>query len=91
MPFGKYHGPDKPDKGEEDGSCNRSSCQDSPAIWYNHGSLAWYCGGCRRAIEFDSFNLHNWRTNYQPSYGHPMFETREMMDERLQEKVLQDG
>lgn len=74
--------PCKPDKGHEGGSCNRQSCQANPADWYNHGSLAWYCADCRRDIEFDSFNLRHWQTEWQPRVGHPMFETRGMMDGR---------
>ena len=83
MPYGKYSGPDKADKGMENGSCNRSSCQDSPAIWYNHGSLAWYCAECRANIQFDRFNYNNWNKNHRVTCGHPMFETRKMMDERM--------
>ncbi len=82
MPYGAYHGPDKPDKGQKHGSCNRQLCQGAPALWYNHGSMAWYCRGCRDVIEFDSFNLRNWRENHEPDCGHPMFETAEMMAER---------
>lgn len=83
MAYGDYDGPDKPDKGEENGSCNRGRCQCSPARWYNHGSLSWYCDDCRRAIEFDPVNLRDWQRNFQPKCGHPMFETRDMMTARL--------
>ena len=82
MAYGDYSGPDKSDKGKEDGSCNRTRCQASPAIWFNHGSRSWYCSDCRQAIEFDSFNSRDWQTNFFPTYQHPMFETREMMDDR---------
>ncbi|MFU1607348.1 hypothetical protein ACM25O_13265 [Sulfitobacter pontiacus] len=82
MPGPHYDGPTKPDKGQEGGSCNRELCQDSPALWFNHGSYAWYCGRCRHTIEFDSFNLRDWQQNHQPKCGHPMFETREMMTAR---------
>ncbi len=82
MAYGDYDGPDKADKGKEGGSCNRRRCQASPALWYNHGSFKWYCGHCRRDIEFDSFNLRDWESNYRPKLGHPMFETREMMTAR---------
>lgn len=82
MPYGSYDGPDKADKGKEGGSCNRSLCQDPGAIWYNHGSHAWYCPSCRDTIEFDSFNLAHWRRDFEPKCGHPMFETREMMEKR---------
>lgn len=82
MAYGDYNGPDKPDKGKEDGSCNRRSCQCAPARWYNHGSYAWYCDDCRQAIEFDHVNKRDWDRDWLPRVGHPMFETRQMMDER---------
>lgn len=83
MAYGDYDGDDKPNKGKEGGACNRGRCQAEPAIWYNHGSLAWYCEDCRRDIQFDSFNLRDWERNWQPQLGHPMFETREMMLARV--------
>lgn len=79
MAFGDYNGPDKPNKGKEAGACNRQRCQTEPAYWYNHGSGRWYCDTCRQDIEFDSFNLREWQTYWQPKCGHPMFETRGMM------------
>ncbi|MBY3263824.1 hypothetical protein HFO15_19550 [Rhizobium laguerreae] len=82
MAYGDYDGPNKPDKGHEGGSCNRTRCQANPARWYNHGSYSWYCDSCRYQIEFDGFNLRDWQTHYQPRLKHPMFETREMMDAR---------
>ena len=84
MPFNvsKLDQPEKPDKGQEGGSCNRRACQAPGAIWYNHGSYAWYCPGCRRDIEFDAFNKRDWDQNWLPRVGHPMFETREMMTAR---------
>ena len=82
MAYGDYSGPDKPDKGHEGGACNRQRCQAEPANWYNHGSNSWYCDDCRRDIQFDSFNLRDWERNWQPRVGHPMFETRQMMDVR---------
>ena len=82
MAYGDYDGPNKPDKGLEGGSCNRTRCQASPARWYNHGSHSWYCDDCRRDIEFDPCNHKDWELNYKPKCGHPMFETREMMDQR---------
>lgn len=86
MSFGDYWGPDKDDKGQEGGSCNRSRCQDSPAIWYNHGSHAWYCEDCREDIEFDTFNKNYWDTHMLDLLGYPMFETREMITARKAEK-----
>lgn len=74
--------PEKPNKGKEGGACNRRSCQAEPALWYNHGSFAWYCEDCADAIGFDHVNLRHWQHNWQPKYGHPQFETREMMNTR---------
>lgn len=85
MAYGDYDGPNKPDKGHENGSCNRTLCQCSPARWYNHGSHSWYCDDCKRDIGEDSFNKRDWERNYQPRLGHPMFETREQMDARKSE------
>lgn len=79
MAYGDYDGPNKPDKGKEGGSCNRTRCQAPSAVWYNHGSYAWYCADCRRDIQFDTFNLRNWEAEWQHRVGHPMFETREMI------------
>jgi len=82
MAYGDYNGPDKADKGKEGGSCNRRRCQAAPALWYNHGSYAWYCGHCARDIGGDPINRRDWELNYQPRKGHPQFETREMMTAR---------
>jgi hypothetical protein len=82
MAYGDYDGPDKPDKGKEGGNCNRGRCQAPMAIWFNHGSRAWYCADRRQAIQYDRFNHRDWIENYQPKCGHPMFETREQMDAR---------
>lgn len=82
MAYGDYDGPDKPNKGQEGGACNRQRCQAEPALFYNHGSHSWYCYDCRVAIEFDHINLRGWQTRFQPSCGHPQFETREMMEAR---------
>jgi hypothetical protein len=73
----------KPDKGHENGSCNRTSCQDSPAEWWNHGSHSWYCGDCRHDIGFDHVNQRSWQDlNSRMKTRHPMFETRNMMNKR---------
>jgi hypothetical protein len=82
MAYGDYNGPDKPNKGHEGGACNRQLCQHEPANWFNHGSRSWYCDTCRHQIEFDAFNYRDWKANHEPDCGHPMFETRQMMDVR---------
>lgn len=82
MAYGDYDGPNKPDKGMEGGSCNRTRCQSAPALWYNHGSYSWYCGDCRQQIEFDPINSADWQRVFFPRLQHPMFETREMIAAR---------
>lgn len=82
MSYGDYSGPNKPDKGVEGGSCNRTRCQSSPALWYNHGARSWYCADCRHDIE--SVNQRDWERLSGAKDGHPMFETREMIDTRQQ-------
>lgn len=74
--------PYKPNKGHEGGACNRQSCQAEPALWWNHGSHSWYCGDCARDIGDDPVNRSDWALNWFPKLGHPMFETREMIDAR---------
>lgn len=91
MAYGDYNGPDKPNKGIEGGACNRQRCQAEPAVWFNHGSYAWYCDDCRRQIQFDPVNYRNWQINHQPECQHPMFETREMMTEREALKPIDNG
>lgn len=82
MPYPHYDGPIKANKGLKDGACNRERCQDEPALFYNHGSHAWYCSRCRHTIQFDEFNLRDWQKNWQPQCGHPMFETADQMTTR---------
>lgn len=84
MAYGDYNGPDKEDKGQENGSCNRSLCQEPNAKWFNHGSRSWYCDDCREDLE--AANRVQWQRDFYPSLGHPMFETREMIDERQSQK-----
>ena len=81
MPYGHYDGPLKPNKGLEGGACNRQSCQDEPALWYNHGSHSWYCRLCSIDIGQDAFNLKHWKLDF-PNINYPMFETREMITAR---------
>lgn len=82
MAFGDYSGPDKPNKGHEDGACNRQRCQAEPAAFYNHGSYSWYCADCARDIGQDPVNKRDWERRWQPKLGYAMFETRAQMDAR---------
>lgn len=83
MAYGDYDGPDKPTKGKEGGACNRQRCQAEPALHYNHGSYAWYCGDCARDIGGDVVNRRDWDRNWRPRLGHAQFETRDEMNERV--------
>lgn len=44
-----------PDKGMENGSCNRQNCQDPGATWYNRVTDAWYCFDCAMRINASPF------------------------------------
>jgi hypothetical protein len=83
--------PCKPNKGVEGGACNRQSCQAEPALHYNHGSLAWYCGDCARDIGGDSVNRRDWDMKWRPKCGHAMFETRHEIAAREAHEKTPDG
>lgn len=83
MSYGDYSGPNKADNDKEGGSCNCTRYQAPNAIWYNHGSHYWYCEDCRREVGFDPFNRREWQGGgYGKHLGHPMFETREIIEAR---------
>lgn len=50
MAYGDYSGPDKSDKGKENGSCNRQACQAPNAIYFNQSTERYYCRDCARDI-----------------------------------------
>lgn len=84
MPYGAYRGPDKPNKGHEGGACNRTLCQDEPAIYHNHGTPGyWYCVSCAVDIGLDPVNMRHWISGWRSGNPHPHFETREEWDARL--------
>ena len=41
---------DAPDKGKENGSCNRKACQRPGAVFFNTSTRAWYCAPCAHKI-----------------------------------------
>jgi len=44
-------------KGELNGLCNMSRClSPNNVVWYNHGSMAYYCPKCAESLNNDSFN-----------------------------------
>jgi hypothetical protein len=51
---GGHIGPNKPDKGLKNGSCNVTACQRAGANWYNHSTRAYYCRPC--ALELNRAN-----------------------------------
>lgn len=53
-----------PKKGDRDGICNRTVCENEKAQWFNHSTRAWYCDDCARIL-----NLENWDEAYR-LYGH---------------------
>lgn len=63
-----YEGPDKPNKGEPGGACNRSRCQQEPAEWYNHGTRRYYCEACADWLNTDKFN----RADAMRLFGHDL-------------------
>ncbi len=58
----------KPDKGLEGGSCNRTACQRPGAFWWNHGSHSWYCADCAHELSNDSFN----KREAMETWGHDL-------------------
>lgn len=76
--------PEKPNKGKEGGACNRRACQAEPALWWNHGSYSWYCEDCAIQIGQDPVNKRDWEHRWQPKVSHPMFETREQINARME-------
>ncbi len=74
--------PEKPNKGQEGGACNRRACQAEPALYWNHGSHSWYCADCARDIGEDPVNKRDWELRHRPTCGHAMFETREEITTR---------
>lgn len=45
-------------KGNKGGRCNLTACKttEEPAMWYNHGSMAYYCTGCAHRLNNDFMN-----------------------------------
>jgi hypothetical protein len=56
--------PSKSLKGEFEGECNRTSCDNKHAVYYNHSTRAYYCSHCAHII-----NSQN-RTEAMDLYGH---------------------
>lgn len=42
------------DKGEFNGSCNRSCCLAPGAVWYNHSTRKYYCADCAKLLNDDN-------------------------------------
>ena len=82
MAYGDYNGPDKNDKGLENGSCSRIRCQAPNAEYYSHFTREWYCHDCAIDIGQDPVNLEYWNNTWYPKLKHPPFETRKQINER---------
>ncbi len=55
-------------KGEFNGLCNRSACQQPPATWWNPNTRAYYCGYCALLINRNVPREHpEWRLVQAPS------------------------
>jgi hypothetical protein len=58
----------KADKGEMNGSCNRTACQKPGADWFNHSTRKYYCANCAYDLNTDRFNHQDaWQM-----YGHDL-------------------
>lgn len=55
-------------KGEYNGSCNRSDCLKSGATWYNHSTRKYYCASCANWLNTDKFN----KQDAMELYGHDL-------------------
>lgn len=64
---------DKPDKGHELGSCNRTACQRPGADWFNHSTQAYYCRRCADWLNTDPVN----REFAHRHYGHDLCTPRQ--------------
>lgn len=78
----------KPDKGHENGSCNRTACQQSPATWFSNIMKKWYCARCADLIGNDPHNRRDWETDLKKYCPNGLFETRAMMDLREESEML---
>ncbi len=58
--------PNKPDKGDKNGSCNRTACQRPGANWFNHSTRRYYCQSC--AFMLNDCN----RRDAMELYGHEL-------------------
>jgi hypothetical protein len=47
------------DKGDFQGSCNRSACLRPGASWYNHSTQKYYCQSCAIWLNTDDYNRHD--------------------------------
>lgn len=50
-------------KGEYKGECNRTACNNSNAIFYNHSTLKHYCGKC-------AYEINVWAQDFKAENGH---------------------
>jgi hypothetical protein len=55
-------------KGKQGGNCNRTSCQQPNAIYFNHSTRAYYCEDCAHWLNNDIYNA----IDAQRLYGHAL-------------------
>lgn len=48
--------PIKEDKGDYNGSCNRTVCQKPGAVYYNHSTRKHYCKACANLINKENYS-----------------------------------
>lgn len=68
----------KPDKGLEGGSCNRTACQAPDAVWYNHSTQKWYCESC--ALKLNAVN----HKDAQELYGFELCTCPDLYTEKVE-------
>ena len=62
-----HTGPNKPDKGLKNGSCNRTACQKPGANYFNKSTRCYYCAECAERI-----NWEGGRADCMALYGVPL-------------------
>lgn len=82
----RYVTPDRPGNRPGWHADGYASNGDLNYVWYNHGSNAWYCDGCKLQI-YDPWAIRQWKIDF-PYVDYPMFETREDMNCRASIKSL---
>lgn len=82
----KEETPDPKLKGVKGGNCNITACQKPNAIYYNHGSMAWYCPSCAKRLNADPYN----KADAMKMFGHDLCtlngDTTKLSDHEIHKK-----